>query len=404
MFLVSLFRYLYGYVEFRVTGGFLERFLNLCNVNGLRLWDIRRDKDGITAFTDIKSYKKMHTYARRAGSVTKIVKKHGAPFLMHRYRHRVGLLVGLVVFAVVMAVLTSFIWTVEVEGNETLTTEQILSYYETQGLKKGTFRRSLDLSYLENKGMADIPELSWVSINLYGSKAVIELREGVDAPQRVDNKQPCNIKARVDGHIVWINVHDGYAAVQDGDSVVKGDLLVSAVNESEATGIAFYKHAEASVLARTEHVITEEIAGTEEVRTYTGEVKKRNYITFFNLKIPLGLLKPPEGQYELDEEDRDFKIGGTVLPISFHKREYKAYTAAQKKLTEEEIKQKAIDAMKEKIAADSFIQSVEQEAYHVEAGESGAVVTGTFVCIEEIGVQEAIEVENEADTQPPADK
>lgn len=394
MFLVRLFRFLSGYVEFKVSGGFLERFLNLCNVNGLNLWDVRRSENGIHAITDIKSYKKMHTCARRTGSVTKVVKKKGAPFLLHRYRHRVGVLIGLAVFGVVMAVLTSFIWTVEVEGYQSLKPEEVLSYYETQGLKKGVWRRDLDLNNLENKGMADIPELSWISINLYGSKAVIELRESVAAPQRIEKEKPCNIKARVDGQILWINVFDGYAAVKDGDSVVKGDLLVSAVNESETTGIAFYKHAHASVLARTEHVLTEEIAGTEEVRNYTEKVKKRSYITFFGLKIPLGLTKPPEGQYELEEADQQVKIGDTELPLSYHKREYKAYTSSQKKLTEDEMRQKAVDAMNAKLKTDPFIRSVEQSDVSVTRTEAGAVVTGTFQCTEEIGQEEEIIIDN----------
>lgn len=401
MFLVKLFRFLSGWIEFKVTGGFLERFLNLCNVNGLNLWDLRRVDGVLYGITDIKSYKKMHTYARRAGSVTKIVHKKGAPFLLHRYRHRVGILVGLVVFAAVMGVLTSFIWTVEVEGAKNLEPEEVVAYYETQGLKKGAWRYHMDLSYLENKGMADIPELSWISINLYGSKAVIELRERVSAPERVEKEKPCNIKARADGQIIWINVFDGYAAVKDGDSVIQGDLLVSAVNESEATGIAFYKHAQASVIARTEHVLVEEIAGTEEVRTYTDEIKKRNYILFFGLKIPLGLTKAPQGQYELVEEDRDITVGNTILPISYHKREYKAYTAVQRKLSEEEIKQKAVDAMNAKIKADEYIQSVEQSDFSVKSTEAGAVVTGTFQCTEEIGQQEEFVVDQ---TDAPEEK
>lgn len=397
MFLVRLFRFLSGYVEFQVSGGFLERFLNLCNVNGLNLWDMRRADGTLLAVTDIKSYKKMHTCARRTGCVTKVVKKHGAPFLLHRYRHRGGILVGFAVFVVLMGVLTSFVWDVEVEGNKNLDTNQVLSYFETQGLKKGAWRYRLDLSDLENKGMAEIPEISWISINLYGSKAVIELRESVKAPERIEKEKPCNIKARRDGMIVRINVFDGYAAVREGDSVVQGSLLVSAVNESGATGIAVYKHSQASITARTEHVLTEEIANTEEVRTYTEEVKNRNYITFFGLKIPLGLTKAPQGLYELEEADKDLQIGETVLPISYHKRVYKGYTTQSRQLSEEEMKQRAVDAMNEKIKADSFIQSVEQAEYTVTPTEAGAVVTGNFICLEEIGQTEEIQIEKSAE-------
>lgn len=393
MFLVRFFRFLSGYVEFQVSGGFLERFINLCNVNGLNMWNIRRQGDIISATTDIKSYKKMHACARKTGSVTRLTRKHGAPFLIHKYRHRVGILAGMLVFAILMAVLTSFIWTVEVEGNETLDSHTVLSYYEGQGLKKGVWRHKLDLSYLENKGMSDLPELSWVSINLYGSKAVIELRERVDAPERVPKEKPCNIKARTDGLILKINVFDGYSVVHEGDSVVRDDLLVSAVSVSEATGMAFYKHAQASVLAETEHVLTEEIAAKEEVRNYTGEIKKRSYLLFFGIKIPLGLTKPPEGLYELDEADHDWVVGGTTLPISYHKREYKAYTAEMRELSEEEMKAKAVAMMEQRLKTDTFIQSVVQSDYQAASTGAGLLVTGTFRCREEIGRQEEVQIE-----------
>ena len=40
MFIVRLFRWLCGYVEFEVTGNFVERFLNLAMRSGVNIWGL----------------------------------------------------------------------------------------------------------------------------------------------------------------------------------------------------------------------------------------------------------------------------------------------------------------------------------------------------------------------------
>lgn len=43
------FEIYFGYVEFCAEGGFPERFINLCSVYHVRLWDVKRVKDKLYA-------------------------------------------------------------------------------------------------------------------------------------------------------------------------------------------------------------------------------------------------------------------------------------------------------------------------------------------------------------------
>ncbi len=47
MFIVRLFRWLCGYVEFEVTGNFVERFLNLAMRDGVNIWGLSRRTDKV---------------------------------------------------------------------------------------------------------------------------------------------------------------------------------------------------------------------------------------------------------------------------------------------------------------------------------------------------------------------
>ena len=45
MFMLYLLRLITGYVKFRAAGRFPERFMNLCRLNGIILWDIIPEED-----------------------------------------------------------------------------------------------------------------------------------------------------------------------------------------------------------------------------------------------------------------------------------------------------------------------------------------------------------------------
>ena len=49
--------------------------------------------------------------------------------------------------------------------------------------------------------------------------------------EMLDESIPCNVVAAADGYIVRIEAYEGAAKVKVGDSVVKGDLLISGVRK-----------------------------------------------------------------------------------------------------------------------------------------------------------------------------
>ena len=83
----------------KASGGFPERFLNLCSHGNIPYWD--------------------------AGMRMKIVKKSGLPFLLSKNRVHAGLAVGAVFFILITAALSGRIWTVNVTGCETVPEEDI---------------------------------------------------------------------------------------------------------------------------------------------------------------------------------------------------------------------------------------------------------------------------------------
>lgn len=85
-----------GSVNFEVTGGRGERFLNDCVNAGVPVEHIRPTQTGYLATVPLRDYKRMHKYARRNRCRLRVREKYGAYFALFTYRHRWGILAGLV--------------------------------------------------------------------------------------------------------------------------------------------------------------------------------------------------------------------------------------------------------------------------------------------------------------------
>ena len=125
MFFLNILRWFSGYVVFGGTGGFPERFLNLCSANGISVWDAKSAGGILTAKTSVKGYKKIRLCAKRSGMRIRLKEKKGLPFVLKPYKQRKGLAVGAVLSAALLIFLNSAVWTISVEGNDKYTKEQI---------------------------------------------------------------------------------------------------------------------------------------------------------------------------------------------------------------------------------------------------------------------------------------
>ena len=105
----NLFHLIFGCVYFTASGGFSERFINVCTALGIQLWGIRKKSYGLTAYTTIDGYKKIKNAARASGMKVKIKKKTGLPFVIRKYESHTGLFVGLFVVLFILNYVKSYL-------------------------------------------------------------------------------------------------------------------------------------------------------------------------------------------------------------------------------------------------------------------------------------------------------
>jgi len=229
---IKIFRFLTGYVLVTVEGFFLEKFTNLCAINNLPFWDIRRFGNAkLVGRTTISGFKRMRHEAKKCGCRIYLCKKRGTPFFLHRYRKRKVFVIGVILFFVCIKLAGLFVWNVEVIGNEFIESREILSELEMLGVKKWVLKSRLDVNKLSNQLMIKRDDLSWVGIEIDGIKVNIKVVEKPKIPDKIDEDMVCNIISSKAGLIVSIDTYQGTPKVKPGDVVDKGTLLVEGIVE-----------------------------------------------------------------------------------------------------------------------------------------------------------------------------
>lgn len=386
MFLIRILRLITGFVRFRAYGGFAERFINLCSINGIALWDVETLGDAILASTSVEGYRKIRRATVGSGMKTRIIKKYGLPFLVFRNRKRIGIPVGIFIFILSVSVLSTRIWIIDVEGT-VIPEEEILSAVEDAGLEIGCSALSADPVNIALKASDKIDAASEISVNIKGSKATVKIRERESGPVVQDSSGTYNLTSSKDAQLVILEPYRGTAIARRFNTVLKGEVLISGIvaNRDESTG---YVHASGYAVGRTQTVVKASVAPGEKFKRPIS-MKKVYTLFFLGAEIPSGR---EASKYSLAAETEKYlSFNGKRMPFGIFRTEYcdfKNTAAPDANHTEliciERYVQKAMDYTEPRqLIGESSAESFDSEKKSVE---------GIFTCYENIGVEKEFSI------------
>jgi len=267
-------QYAKGYVRVKITGFSLERFLNMAAFHGIYLWDVVRTAEGAELNVTIKGFKMLKTYAKKTKCRTRIIQKNGLPFLMFRYRRRKLLLGGVLFFLLGLFAMSSFVWRIELEGNQTLSYETVMVFLEEQGLRVGAPKLRLNDRLLQQSILNNFSQVSWADVHTRGTRTVVRLAEATPPQEVLDRQTPAHVMSTNDGLITHVIAWSGAPMVKAGDVVRSGEMLVSGILElvpdTPDTPLV-YVHAHAEVWARRYHPIEFAVPFTYSEKVFTGQ-------------------------------------------------------------------------------------------------------------------------------------
>lgn len=386
MLIVKLIGFLMGYVRFTARSGFPERFINLCRLNKIPLRNLRCTDSVITAETDRNSYKRIRPVAKKSGMKVRLDKKFGLPFIFNRHRHRLGLIAGAVLCIVTVLFLSTRIWRIEVTGNNRVSADEITAVFSQLGIYKGAASNGINASEIEAAALRDLPEISWLNINFSGCTAMIEVRETVKRPDTFKDNTPTNLIAARDGQLVIFRPFNGTAETTVGASVLKGDLLISGIEENKDLSSSFCKaqgYAVAKTVRNSEYTLPLEFTADKTI-----EQSKRFTLHFLFFDIPLGKrLSSGFG------ETVSLCINEVSLPVGITKTVKNVCTEAVCSLDENDALLLASLRFSE-ICLEEFRGKEIESGRITAATENGTIkIGGEFDCLENIGAESPMMIE-----------
>lgn len=382
--------YAMGYICLDIKGVFPERFLNLCAKGNIICWDLQRKNDGICCKILKKDFENVKEIITKSQSELISFKEKGILTNIKRYRFKYGLFIGITAFFILIFVMSQFVWDIEVFGNKRISEENILRILKSENVKIGTYIKDIDINDLKESVILKSKEISFVNINIKGTKISVEVKERINKPTIVPKDEPCDIIALRDGYVLEIEGYEGQNLVKKGDSVVAGQTLISGIIESEDS--IRKVHSIGKIKARTYRRCENTIPKKYFERIPTGKVTNKYLFKIFGKRFRFYFNeRAPYTEYDFKEEQKDLKIfKDFILPFSIIKKEFQEVYLLEKKNTMET----ALEIADEKIVQYEEehlknMENVEKEIIKSE-DDTNYYIVAEYSLIEEIGTEKEL--------------
>ncbi len=350
----SIIRYMHGYVKIRVEGYSPERFLNLCSYHQIYIWGLTPCGNAYELYMSLKGFRKLRPIVRKTHTRVVLVSRVGLPFFVYKYKNRKLFFLSFFICLALLYLYSSFIWDIHFEGNEKWTNQTLLEFLETKDVSPHMSKSKVDCAQIVKDIRKEYDDIVWVSASIDGSRLRIQIKENEDtfkdeikneeSATQAESTSPTDLIATSDGVITSIITRTGIPQVHVGDTVSKGDILVSGrvevVNDGQEVIGYQYQKSDADVFADTQMNYADSISTKYKKKYYEKSQRRLYYVKIDSWMISAGTLNNEYKEWELYTSEHQLKLGENFyLPLSYGSKIIKSYTTKDKTHTKEELQQ-----------------------------------------------------------------
>ena len=205
----------------QVKGLNQERIINSI-IKDYKIYNFSRKNHQLSEFEiDFIHHKKLIKILKDSGLEVKTLLHRGLISKLKTNLTRFGIISALVICFLVYLLQYSFILKIDIYGINKETSKEIETFLNNTLQSRN--KSKIDTKNLEFMIKENFEEVSSVSVAFVGQSLVININETV-LPEELKEGQP--IVSQFDGLITKINLIQGTLAVNEGDLVKKGDILV----------------------------------------------------------------------------------------------------------------------------------------------------------------------------------
>lgn len=388
-----------GSARLEAVGPYPERFFNILAARGIPFWRAERvDETTVRVTVPLSRAGSACALGAKCLCEVRQIGRRGAPELAALLAERWGFLFGLALSLLAVLVLSRFVLVVDISGNSAVPDAVILAQLRENGVYPGAFSGSINARTVANKMLLEMPELSFLSVNLKGVRAEVVVREAPAVPEVEQVGQAVDLVARKAGRVTELIHIAGQSVVAEGDEVQPGQTLVSGTVEVTAENTdgdtislgSFSVAAKAQVWAEVEEHLTAALPLDAMGKDYTGRSWSQYSVVLFGraFKISPNLFQPFT-YYDKIEETHSLTLkNGLVLPLALRVQRWSEYAPAGARIDRDRaeacLRQSLTEQLTQRMGADGAALDTRWSA-----AESDGVLTVTLDarCREQIAVR-----------------
>ena len=264
-----------GTAECALCGAEPAVFLSRCAAAGVPVYGAEGVTDTeMRLAVRLRDLKRAEAVAARSQCELRVLHSSGGSALWQKLLRRGVPALLLAAACLLLAWSKLYIWEIEVRGNETVSAARIRSALSDCGIDLGSYWPAFTSDNLRSELLLRLPELAWATVNIYGSRAEVLVRERIPKPELLDVDAPADLVAERLGFVTKVEALNGTALVRPGSAVLPGDVLIEGAADSAFSGRRL-THALGTVTAETYYELSAAAPATQQVRSETGQTRSR---------------------------------------------------------------------------------------------------------------------------------
>ncbi len=303
-------------VNFEITAGLHNEFLNYIIENQFYIIDVKPTKLGFIATCMAIDYKTIAFIARKYQCKIKIIKKKGIGFKIRKLLQRKGLIAGAAVVFLSVIFFENLIWRIDVIADDKNIIQDVYTTLYQNDVYTGAYFSQEKNQQLIQKISRDVDNVAYITMNFYKGILTCKVDKTIEKLPYLENSTTGNITASMDGVIEEIAVYDGFSNLKPGQSVQKGEILVSATF-IDRNNVLQQVMPRAFIKAYCEKNYEAFVPFEKNVKVRTGRFEENISVKFVNSKFEIKKCeKKPFEVYDYERIYKNVIFLGFRLPVT----------------------------------------------------------------------------------------